>query len=311
MRSVDAMGAVAELAASRHGAFTRAQAAHAHVTWGMLRTRLRRGELIEPVPGVLQVVGVGKTFKARLSVATLAGGGSVASHRAAALLHGFDGVVAAPLEVTVQRGRYPAVEGVVVHRAKALDEADVVLVDGIPTTSVARTLCDLGAVVPQDAVERALDSALRAGAAERWIRSVLERVDRPGPSGTATLARILADPRREGRLPDSWLERLVARALRASDLPALELQHRVLDPASGRLIAVLDGCFVDWRIGIEGHSRAFHGSGRRTWTDLVRDNAVKAAGYELVYVTWDLAQRPEEMIDVVRRIHERRGSWQR
>jgi hypothetical protein len=67
------------------------------------------------------------------------------------------------VEVSVRRGRYPTVDGVLVHRAKRLDPCDVTEVDGIPVTSVARTLCDLGAVVPQDAVEAALDSALRRG----------------------------------------------------------------------------------------------------------------------------------------------------
>ena len=50
---------------------------------------------------------------------------------------------------------------------------DLDVVDGIPCTNVARTLCDLGAVVLADKVEQALDDALRRGCSERWIRETL------------------------------------------------------------------------------------------------------------------------------------------
>ena len=170
-------------------------------------------------------------------------------------------------------------------------------------------LCDLGAVVDQDTVERTLDWALRKGYPERWIREVHARVDRPGPSGTQALGRILDDPRRSGRLPDSWLERIIKRSAEAPDMPRFEVQHEVHDPRTGQLIAVLDGCWVDWKIGVEGHSKAFHGLGqKREWTDLVRDNAVKRLGYELIYVTWDLAHRPTEILETARDIHWSRAT---
>jgi hypothetical protein len=300
------MRAVAELAASQHGAFTRRQAARFGLTKGPVATRLRRGTLREPLPGVLFVTGSPLTYRARLSMAVHAGGGTVASHRAAALLHGFDDFRAAPIEVSVRNGRYPEIDGVIVHRAKRLDPCDVTEVDGIATTSVARTLCDLGAVVDQDTVERSLDCALRSGHSLRWIEEVHGRVDRPGPSGTATLGRILADPRRQGRLPDSWLERLIQRAASRPELPELVMQHEVRDPVTGRRVAVLDGCFPDWRIGIEGHSKRFHGSGRREWLDLERDNVLGTLGYEIVYVTWPLANDPDRLCDIVVRTHEAR-----
>ena len=62
------------------------------------------------------------------------------------------------------------------------------------SSNLARTLCDLGAVVPLHRVEGALDDALRWNVSERWILETLDRVDRPGPSWTATLRRILALP---------------------------------------------------------------------------------------------------------------------
>jgi hypothetical protein len=70
---------------------------------------------------------------------------------------------------------------------------------------------------------------------------------------------------------------------------------------------VLDGCWPAWRIGVEGHSRRYHGQGKREWTDLVRDNEVGALGYDLIYVTWDLAHHPERIVDLARRTHAARS----
>ena len=60
-----------------------------------------------------------------------------------------------------------------VHRVAELDDRDVTIVDGIPTTNVARTLCDLGEPWCDDFVEQALDDALRRGFSQRWIEETL------------------------------------------------------------------------------------------------------------------------------------------
>lgn len=307
MRADDAWGAVAELAASQHGVTNRRQAAALSFDYRCVARALEAGRLDEPVPGVLVLRGAPATFHQRLAVAVLAGGGTIASHRAAALLQGLDGVRVAPIEVTVRRGRYPSIDGVVVHRSTPLDERDVTVVDGIRCTTVARTLCDLGAVLPQDDVERCLDGALRRGASLRWVEETLARLDRPGPSGTATLRRILADPRRAGGVPESWFERLVRRALAAPDIPPVVLQHPVRGP-DGRVVARFDAAIPEWRIGVEAHSAEWHDRPGRVWRDLERDNAVKAVGWTIVYVTWSLAHDPAAVLDLVRRTHRARAA---
>jgi hypothetical protein len=306
MRADDAWRAVAELAASQHGVLTRRQAAAFGLDRNHIGRALRDGRVVEPVPRVLCLGGTPATFRQRVTVAVLAGGGTVASHRAAALLHGFDGVDAAPVEVTVRRGRYPHIDGVVVHRSTPLDERDLTTVDGIRCTNVARTLCDLGAVLRQDDVERCLDGQLRRGASLPWIEATLARVNRPGPSGTLTLRRILEDPRRSGGVPDTWFERLVRRAIDAPDLPSIVLQHELR--IGGRTIARFDAAIPEWRIGIEAHSAEWHDRPGRVWRDLERDNEVKAMGWDVIYATWALAKRPDELLDLIRRTRRARSA---
>ena len=49
--------------------------------------------------------------------------------------------------------------GVLVHRSTTLTEADVNVVNNIPTTSVARSLLDLGEYITARQLERAFDQA--------------------------------------------------------------------------------------------------------------------------------------------------------
>jgi hypothetical protein len=305
MSLADAWSAFTRLTATQHGVASRRQAREVGLDPKRVAARKRDHLLVEPVPGVLVVPGMPSTFRQRLAIATFAGHGTVASHRSGVLLHELD-PQPAPVEVSVRRGRYPTIDGVVVHRATPFDGRDVTVVDGIPVTSIARTLCDLGAVLRQDEVERCLDAALRRGTSESWIRETLERVHRPGPSGTHTLARILADPRRSGGVPESWFERVVRRAVDAPDLPPIVLQHEVRH--GGRVIARFDAAFPAWRIAVEAHSAEWHDRPGRTWRDMERDNQVKALGWSVVYVTWSLARRPAEVLDLIRRTHASRAA---
>ena len=180
---------------------------------------------------------------------------------------------------------------------------DVTTVDGIPTTSVARTLCELGRTSTDDAVEQALDDALRRGASLRWIVETHDRLHRPGPAGTGALARVLARPDRAGALPGSWRERVTARLLAHPELRGLVAQHRICD-ATGKELARPDLALVEIRLGIEFHSDQWHYGPRRGRRDRRRDRRVMGVGWELMYLDAVDHRTPAavlaEVLDVVR-----------
>lgn len=303
MRSTDAWGAVAELAASQHGAFSRAQAAVRGLSASRIRTRLRRGELDEPAPGVLRLVGAPRTWHQRASIAALAGGGAAVSHRAAARLHRLDGASSSIVEVVVRRGRYPCIPGVVTHRWQGLAAGDLTTVEGIRCTSLAVTLAQFGAVASPACVEQALDDALRRGVSLAWIASTLDRLHRPGPSGTGVLRRILDDPSRGAELPESWFERLLSRTATVG-LPPPVLQHRTgVGPGGGYR---LDFAWPAVKLAVEGHSRRFHFGAGMQEADHRRDLELAAAGWEVVYVTWRLAEDPDLLARHLLAIHDAR-----
>ena len=303
MCAAGADGAVAALAASQHSAFGRWQAAEIGISNEAIATRLRNGAWLEPIPGVLVVAAAPRTWQQRLIIPTLIRpGGVVVSHLSADRLHGFDGFTDGSVHVTVAAGRFPTMSGVIVHRDGAWDDRDHTRVDNIPCTNIARTLCDLGAVVSDDRVEQALDSALRSGASEKWIRETLDRVDRPGPSGTASLRRVLARADRAGALPDSWFERVVERVLASAVLPQPARQLWVRE-TNGTRRARLDLAWPEAMLAVEATSRRWHGARSRERADKARDMWLKRDGWAIEYPTWEEANAPAPFVEMLESLY--------
>jgi very-short-patch-repair endonuclease len=87
------------------------------------------------------------------------GPGAVLSHRSAAALWGIRPDNRPSIDVTVaSRGRASR-KGIQVHRVRHLDPRDVTEIDGLPVTTLARTLLDLAEVVPPNQVRRAINEA--------------------------------------------------------------------------------------------------------------------------------------------------------
>jgi hypothetical protein len=135
--------AVAELAARQHGIVSHAQLRAAGFGQGAIEHRVRRGRLHPLHRGVYAVGHARVTWRGHLWSAVLATGG-VLSHRSAAAVWELLPAPSGRIEVTTRRAAHstPALR---VHRSRNLD--GVVHHDGLPTTTVARTLVDLGDVL--------------------------------------------------------------------------------------------------------------------------------------------------------------------
>jgi hypothetical protein len=287
----DAFGAVAELAASQHGVVSSLQAAALGVRPSTLQSWRRRGRIWPMFPGSFAVAGVPLTWRSHLAAVTLARDGRsvVVSHRAAARLHGLDGVHGAWKEITIDMNTRFRPAGFVVHRTDTLVPDDVVHLDGIRVTSVARTLADLGAVVDDDTVWKAVDHALRLGVRARWLTEVLRRVERPGPSGTGSLRRVLERQRDLGRT-DSWFETLVLDQLRRHPAIPDVVPQYPLHRDDGSLVAVVDAAIPSARVAVEAHSRRFHDGHRAGVLDAERQYRIELLGWRVVFVTFDDAR---------------------
>jgi hypothetical protein len=260
--------------------------------------------LAEPVPNVLVLTDGPNTWQQRLMVVILAAGGhGVASHRSAARLHALDGFESArngTIEATVQRSfRLDPAVSAVTHHVRPLDSCDLTVIDGIPCTTLMRTLCDLGSVVPAKLVRRALTSARRTGIDLAGLYEDALRLHRPHQSGTGVLLRLLRSIASEGNLPATWFEELLSLCLNDPSLPAMVMQQPIVD-AAGQIVARTDIGFPSVRLGLEAHSRQFHFGPDAERLDEDRDLAAARCGWELLYLGWYATKKPAQVLEIVK-----------
>jgi hypothetical protein len=149
---------IARIARGQHGVVTRAQLLGAGLTRAHVRRRIDRGSLLREYPGVYRVGHRAPSIEATYMAAVLAcGKGALLSGRAAGHLLGVVKGTPAPPEVTARSER--RIEGVRTRRARVSDSRDAWRWRGIPVTTVARTLVELGADLSLDALARACHEA--------------------------------------------------------------------------------------------------------------------------------------------------------
>lgn len=297
METLDA--GVARLARKQHSLVTLSQLHDLGVTPAARRARLERGQWTKADRTVIRISGTPVSWHSQVLAAVLgAGPGAVASHRTAAVLWQLDGIRRVKPEITVPRGRRYRRDGVTVHQSSDLDRVEPTLVEGIPTTPVARTLLDLGAVLPNKLVHVALDDARRRRLTQ-WdaLLDTLVVHARRGRDGVGALRAILDEHFGEVVATDSGFERLVFIALRDAGLPTPTLQHEV---CIGQRTYRIDLAYPDKRLAIE-----LDGSvhlQEQTWqADHTRQNALVDAGWTVLRYTWkDYRQEFSRMVREIR-----------
>jgi very-short-patch-repair endonuclease len=253
---------------------------------------------LEPVRrGVYRVAGAPPDWRQSLLGAVLAAGPSAhVSFRSAACLFGFEGFDEGRIEITRFGRRPSAIDGVVVHESAVFGPDHVHRLGPVPVTSVARTLCDLTAVVRPWAVERAVDEGLRRGLVSlAALRRVAEALEGRGRLRCTVMREIL-----ERRVPgydagESAPERRIATLLVRAGIPEPRLQHRV---RVGSRTYRIDLCYPDERIGIEYDGWDFHRGRQAFDTDRVRANDLVVLGFQLLRFT--SRSSDQTIVDTVR-----------
>lgn len=138
---------VAQIAVRQHGVVTSAQLRRAGITRSGITRRIRAGRLHRLHRGIYAVGHANLTREGRWLAAVLAcGEGAVLSHASAGALWKISPPTSpSSVDVTVpgSNGREKR-PGIVVHRSGTLTRGDMTRLNGIPVTTRARTLRDLG-----------------------------------------------------------------------------------------------------------------------------------------------------------------------
>ncbi len=239
---------VVDMAADQFNRISRRQLRESGWTADAIKHRISRGELVIVESGVLAIAPAlthdpwGKWMSA-----TLTHPGSVLSHIAAAVAWGILSFEESFVSITRPGNGGPRLHGaVMVHRSETIAE-DTTDLDGIPITSVPRTLLDLAAFVSEPALARAVREAVRLE-----LVTLVELGDSlgryRGRRGVRRLAKTIA---RYSGLPleraRSGAEVRALEILRDADSPMPRLNYRVAGEEADlswprhRLIVEIDG----------------------------------------------------------------------
>jgi very-short-patch-repair endonuclease len=215
------------------------------------------------------------------------------SHRSAAALWGIARGASARVDVTAPIGRRGR-PGIALHRFRGLHPDDEAEREGIPVTSVARTLLDLAEVVDSRRLGRAVEEAERLGLFDlRAIERVCER-----NGGRHGLRPLLAVVRSLQPAPEtrSELERGFVDLCRRAQLPT---------PAVNALVAgyEVDAVWWDYGLAVELDGYAFHRTRAAFERDRTRDAALMLAGYRVLRITARrLEDDPDSVAETIRRL---------
>lgn len=280
--------AVAAVAARQHGVISVAQLEALGVAGRSARSRAAIGRLHRVHRGVYAVGhpsldGTGR----RLAGVLACGEGAVLSHLSAAELWGIRGGSGALWHVTAPglSGGRRGPAGVVVHRTRHLDPADVTERDGIPVTTVARALLDSAALVrPHEVARMVHEAEVQRLLDVAAVEEILLRI--PRRRGAKHLRAAIAGEDRAvsaERFVEAFL-----RLCRRHGLPRPEVGVHLDTP--DRLVEA-DLLFRAQRVVVELDGERFHHTRRSFHRDRRRDTALAAEGYLTVRLTWHRVTR--------------------
>ena len=287
---------LAVLAGRQHGVIAMWQALELGFGRPAIEHRLTVGRLHRVHRGVYAVGHRVLTWRGVLMAAVLAcRPGAVLSHRSAARLWGIRPDSRRAVEVTVIGCGRRSRPGIEVHAVRALDRRDVTQLDGIPVTTLHRTLLDLAEVAPRDHVARAIEESERKRIFDR--RALDELLERsPGRRGRHPLSSILTDAVPIEPATREELEWRFQQVIHQAGLPR---------PLVNTLVEgfEVDAYWPNHHLIVELDGYETHQTRKAFEADRERDAVLLLAGYRVVRITWrQLTREPDTIITRLRRL---------
>lgn len=272
-----------------------------------LLTALRSGRLRRIQRGIYLPRRVEATPLVLARAAMLSAGvpSAVPSHATAARVHHLMVPAEHRLQhVTVIRAQRRTNRRDLRFHTRSLGCGEVQRCDGVPVTTVARTLADLATSLERLPAVWALDDAMRRGlCTEAEIVGVLERWR--GGAGCVQVTERLAEA--DG-MAESILETAGRLVLRDRGVP-LPIPQYVLRAPDGTVVARLDGAYLPEKVALEFDGAEPHGLPEAVFRDRWRQNRLPELGWTVLRFTWwDVTRDPDGVAALVRRTLRRRAA---
>jgi predicted transcriptional regulator of viral defense system len=276
-----------ELAGCQHGVVSAKQLKALGLSRSGVGTWVARGRLHCLYRGVYSVGHDVLTREGRFMGAVLAGGeDAVLSGWAAAALWGMYRWYGGRIEVTVAR-KVRNRDRLHFHR-RELPPDEITELDGIPVTTVARTLFDLAATANKHQLRRAMHEAdVRRLPEALGLRHLLHRY--PGHRGTRTIRAALEDRTTKGVTRNDF-EAAFLGFLERAGLPMPEVNAPL--QLNGKWIDV-DFLWREQKVIVELDGRETHHTVKAFENDRARGRALSALKWQPIRVTWLQLEREQ------------------
>jgi hypothetical protein len=290
------VGKMMRLAARQGGYVSRDQLLAEGLSLSAIDRRVNEGELAPVVPGVYLM------FPPRddtdlLRGAVLALPDAVVSHQSASRLLRFPRLPERKPTVVVPSHTTHRFPGVTVRRCNDLIAADLTRVDGLPVTSVPRTLFDLSRLLKFREFDSIGESLVIAEMMDLdQFDEVTDRLARRGKGGSR-YARLFLEIRSGHESTATVLERKGRAVLSGGGLPTPIAQY----PIPWAPVRRFDDAYPAGQLAIEWDSRAWHQQRAAMAADRRRDREAAAHGWVVLRFTWDdITESPHEIVSSVR-----------
>jgi hypothetical protein len=191
------------------------------------------------------------------------------------------------------------------ERIAELPESECVVVNGLPTTSLALTVIHMAREEAFRNAVVAADGALRRGMTKEQLLTMARKHGSQPGGLTALAVAQFADG-----LAESALESISRVACVLVGLPVPELQIKVM--YAGECVARVDGLWREFNVigQADGALKYQEKGADRVLADKWQDEKLESLGFEVARWGWDTAWRPTSLGVVLRRAFER-GARQR
>lgn len=231
--------------------------------------------------------GTARTFEQRLWAGWLAvGPQAVVSHEAAAQVRAIPNVVRDRITLIVPHSGYHRIDGVVAHQISDLLPEHVTTLDGLPVTTIPRTIVDLAAVVSPLRLRGIVeDCKLERLTTPVDVGVCLASVARRGKPGVRKLTRVL-DVFGDGKATsNSKLEDALFDVIVGAGLPMPVSQF----PFPGRQFVkgCVDFAYPDVKLIIEADGRRWHTRIADIARDSERDGDAAEEGWQTLRLLYE------------------------
>lgn len=285
-----------DVAARQAGVLHRRQLRAMAVPDDAIRRRVRDGLLIQVGSDVFVLAGSAPTRAREMWIELhRSASPSVVAFRTASELHHVGRLTTSAVDLLELEPAKHHPGGRTLHRTTRLPPWHVTTVDGIPATTVARTIFDLASLVStarrrrglvavtQKQVERAFDDAIARGMPLARVERVFASLAGRGRPGTRLMRELILERADGEPATESELEDLVETVLREHgiELPTRQRSVGGTEAPVGRV----DFVFRPERVVLEADGRRHHTALLDAEGDRWRDLELAAAGYVAVRVS--------------------------